>query len=242
MNKFQAFILSLLISINSWAAMDFDGTTGYTSAGDSASLDVTTKLTIAFWMNRTSSTKVHWGKWALTGAENKGYLLQIYTDNLIYWAFSTDTSDTKYQVSSAAVDYTGWHHLAGTYNAGTVVIYVDGVAIGSTLASGPLPTTLANSNSPFGNRYAGTHYSTGQADCVLVYSRDLSAQEIYSLAQSRVCNPNTDNLVLWYRFDEGIDGATGTGTNVILDRSGNGNHATVTGGATWKAPGWVSYP
>lgn len=222
--------------------MDFDGTTGYTSAGDSASLDVTTKLTIAFWMNRTSGTKVHWGKYNLTGVQNFGYLLQIFTDNNIYWVVSTDGSDTKYYLSSSANDLVGWHHLAATYNAGTMVVYVDGVSIGITLGSGPIPTTIANSNSDFGNRYGNTRYTQGQSDCVLVYSRVLSASEIYSLAQSRICNPNTDNLVLYYRFDAGIDGATGTGTNVILDRSGNGNHATVTGGATWKAPGWVSYP
>ena len=76
-----------------------------------------------------------------------------------------------------------WNHLAATYGAGTMRIYVNGVQVASQPATGQIPVTgdplYLGTKTPAS--IAGDHFS-GYLDDLRLYASDLSAGEIYALA------------------------------------------------------------
>ncbi len=166
-------------------AADSNGSDDYLRADDHSSLDITGDITINFWVNSGSGTKTHFGKWDTSS--NNSYLLQIFSDDLIYWAFSGTGSNTLYRVANSTISRSGWHMVSGTYVASTqtAVIYYDGQVVAGTNV-GTLPTTIFSGTSGFSNRYlAGSlQYSQGLQDEVGLWSRALSGSEIEQLYNS----------------------------------------------------------
>jgi hypothetical protein len=76
-----------------------------------------------------------------------------------------------------------WHHLAVTFKSGSQIVYFDGVSVGSTAATDPLPNT--SSNFRIGGIDFGPYHHPwiGEIDEVAAYNRALSAAEIQTLSQ-----------------------------------------------------------
>jgi len=108
----------------------------------------------------------------------------IASDELIFDVYGTlrfmqnETAVTTSIPSS--LQQPGWHHVASTYDGGAVVLYVDGVAVGSgTLAGNSV--TLAK-NLLFGEDYNTINEQlVGGADDILLVRRALTQPEIQFL-------------------------------------------------------------
>lgn len=78
-----------------------------------------------------------------------------------------------------------WYHFAATYNGTTLIMYINGVNVGSTSASGTISYTVSNPlciGSEPDNTVCNTgEYWDGRLDDIRVYNRALTAQEVLDL-------------------------------------------------------------
>ena len=118
-----------------------------------------------------------------TGAGGEQYVLELSGGN--YRFFVRDTNFVSYNISSAAAANGFWQHVAGVVNGtnNTMTLYVNGAVAGASVAPSSLLAT--NHEVSFGNRQSGTAgYNdpfTGTIDDVRIYSRALTAADIYAL-------------------------------------------------------------
>ncbi|MCA8961442.1 MAG: VCBS repeat-containing protein, partial [Planctomycetes bacterium] len=75
---------------------------------------------------------------------------------------------------------TNWTHVAATYDGATMRLYVNGVEVGSTPRSGPLPGSSADLL--FGGQGDGSNDFNGRIDQIEVHATALGAAEIAVLA------------------------------------------------------------
>ncbi len=150
------------------------------SAPDSASLDLSTDATVSFWFKRAPGDQVHVSKWDTAGNQ-RSFVLQVFSDNKIYWNVSGDGAAHTYFMSSSTTTDTGWNHLAGTYDGSSLNVYLNGIAMTGSI-TGAIPASLFDSNQPVSNVYSGANFNNGQLDDVRLYSRALTADEVGDLA------------------------------------------------------------
>jgi hypothetical protein len=91
-----------------------------------------------------------------------------------------------------------WHHVAGTFDGSEVVLYVDGLAIGTSVPAAMDYTTLQGDLTIGAYQPSANHGFTGDIDEVRVWSRVLTPSEIAARAQGTIAldavigSPGTD--------------------------------------------------
>lgn len=176
-------------------AINFDGIDDFISVPSSESLKPSSQITLSCWVKLNSYIQAA-NVWPFSSCIYKtsgptaryvvGYGLLISNSSGIP-AFVMDDNDvTNYAVwGSAALPLNEWHHVAGTYDGSAMALYVDGVLKGTAARTGPIDNSdypLNIGNTP--NEYAQPEwysYFNGAIDDVRIYSRALSANEVYSL-------------------------------------------------------------
>ena len=154
-------------------ALAFNGTNSWVTIADSASLDLTTAMTLEAWLNPTALSS-----W-------RTVLLKETASNLAYALYANTSSNVpRGYARLVTVDglgqlpLGGWTHLALTFNrAGTGLrLYVNGALVDSQNTS----TTMLASTGPLrigGNGIWGEYFA-GLIDEVRVYNRALTQAEI----------------------------------------------------------------
>jgi glucose/arabinose dehydrogenase/PKD repeat protein len=158
------------------SALSFNGTSNFVSIPDSASLDLTTGMTIEAWVYQAADTD--WRTVVLKeGAGNLAYSLYsagTYGTSAAHRPSSWLGSDDLGGVVALAANT--WKHLATTYDGTTWRLYVDGVVVASKAYTNPIPT----SSLPLkigGNAIWGEWFS-GRIDEVRIYDHGLTAAEV----------------------------------------------------------------
>jgi len=131
--------------------------------------------------------------------------------------------------SSLAIPEDTWTFIAVVMDGpthGDNTMYVNS---SSEAASGS--TTIATSSAFAGLGHyleggAGNICLNGQLDDVRVYNRALTGAELTTLYNNRGGAVVQSGLIGWYKFDEGTADTAASGTDSIIDSSGNGNHGT----------------
>ena len=89
-------------------------------------------------------------------------------------------SQWKYAEGGASVPLSTWTFLTGTYDGQTIRMYVNGVEVDSTSASGAM--TQCSQKTGIGSRASlNTHFFPGLIDEVEIFDRALSASEVQSI-------------------------------------------------------------
>ena len=141
-------------------------------------------------------------------------------------------------------DNTEWQQWTYTRANDTVILYINGVSMGTkTLSSDPDGILIDTIGA---GKHAGDPYNEweGYIDEVAAWNVALDAAavlEIYGggtpidLTKNYCDYDNSSNLQAYWRFEEG----SGTG---VKDLSGNGNHGTLTSDdeSLYGLPGWSS--
>ena len=157
-------------------ALGFDGTNDWVTVPDQASLDLTTGMTLEAWVNPA----------ALGGAWRTA-LLKENGGTLAYALYAHDGArgpaghvnpgaDTGVGAASA-LPVNAWSHVAVTYDATTMRVYVNGAQVATRAVSG----ALQNGSGPLrigGNAVWGGEFFSGSLDEVRVYNRALTAAEV----------------------------------------------------------------
>ncbi len=156
-------------------ALSFNGTNASVTVPDSATLDLTTGMTVEAWVRPSTGNT-----WQTAVAKEQ-------PGNLVYGIYSnTNTNRPSTEVfvggSTRSVAGTGavplgvWSHLASTYDGTTLRLYLNGAQVSQLAASGSILT----STSPLriGGNGIWSEWFNGLIDEVRVYNRALSAAEI----------------------------------------------------------------
>jgi hypothetical protein len=163
-----------------------------------ASLTGLTELTIAFWCLRTSAT------YSCVGRPASALNLFWRNNNVLYFQMSPGIAYCTPSIQ------TGWHHIAGVYNyaagAGTgsrLKLFFDGAQ--QTVTSAEPPSSIgAGSGFAIGRMLDNStvSYATGAQDDVAIWSRALSALEVWTwYDQSRRGHPDTIRRWSMMAFD-----------------------------------------
>ncbi len=212
-------------------ALNFDGVDDYVQAADIAALDLTTAVTMEAWvkLDATPSNFIPIiSKWNPdSGPPARSYALVVGDDNNLAILVSDDGSSNVALFGSIPLELGTWHHVAGSFSANELTLYVDGNLAGysntgvpSSLYSGTAPLTL------------GTYSNTAEVTSggiTEVLAMDLDEVRIWSEARSQNDLQNNmfgpligseSNLVAYYNFN------VSTGTS-LGDLTINLNDATL---------------
>ena len=157
-------------------ALSFSGSNAWVTVPDSATLDLTTGMTVEAWLRPTTVERLaHGGR---EGAAGQPRLrdLREQREAIGLPAEVFVGGSTRSVQGTAALPTLTWSHVAATYDGSTLRLYVNGAQVGSLAASG----TILTSNSAFrigGNSIWGEYFN-GLIDEVRVYNRALTAGEI----------------------------------------------------------------
>ncbi|MFA7402346.1 MAG: Ig-like domain-containing protein, partial [Pelobacteraceae bacterium] len=211
------------------AAGSFDGVNDYASIADSAGLDVTTAMTLEAWIkpNDVSSSRQIISKYGASG--NYSYQIGLAATGQIRCDISGNGSTVDSLVSTnAPITLNAWQHVAATFNAGALKLYVNGVEVASKTST---ITALKAGTTPLniGRDPAGQYFFNGLIDEVAVYKRALTMEEIQShLSAAPVVSLASPGQTTKYR-----PGEAGTATVTV-------NHAPGVNSLTCTASGAAS--
>lgn len=182
-------------------ALSFNGTNARVSIPSSASLNLTTGMTLSAWVNpsvsRTAWSDVIWKADAL-------YFLEATSTNGGRPAAGAKNASGTWTNAYApsALPVNTWTHLAATYDGSFIRLFVNGIQVAATARTGNLLT----STQPLfigGNTIYGYHFA-GLIDEVRVYNRALTQAEIQNDMNRPVggagaapssCDLNGDSIV-----------------------------------------------
>jgi hypothetical protein len=157
-------------------ALSFNGTNAWVTIADSASLHLTTAMTLEAWVEPTAALSA-WRSVLLKEAGTEESYAIYGNDDTNHpsgWAYVNGTYYPARGTASLAVNT--WTHLATTYDGTTLKLYVNGVLTGSQAVSGSL--LVSTGALRIGGNSIWGEYFTGLVDEVRVYNRALSATEV----------------------------------------------------------------
>ncbi|MBI3414136.1 MAG: hypothetical protein HY043_02260, partial [Verrucomicrobia bacterium] len=155
-------------------ALSFDGVDDYVDAGNGASLNPTTALTLVTWV-KASSTSATGGLIVKDNGTTHQYALWLQLGGKVRLSIGAATLTGTTTIGPGA-----WHLLAGTFDGTQMKIYLDGALEGTLAASG------AMNNNGVNVRLGGRQLSNpltlnGVLDDARIYNRALSQSEIQAL-------------------------------------------------------------
>jgi len=133
------------------------------------------------------------------------------------------------KLASQAVDFEGdgqFHHLLATWTPSRIELYVDGGSAVVNTFSGTFTGTFANSM--IGQNTLNGNYLHGKVAHIGLFTSVKSLSDVYVSGQEPIDLTNSDNLVAYYKFDEG-NGTIG------FDGSRSNNNATLVNTPTWSS-------
>jgi len=214
-------------------ALDFNGSNEYVNAGNPPALQLGNTGTIAAWIFETDDNRNHIvGKndWPndrdgyTFEATNSGGSKRLIADLSSATANNQIWGDTSLQNDT-------WYHVVYTWDGSFLRLYLNGESDTTPVAQTLTPNSGVYDLWIGGSPTYGDAYFNGLIDEVRIYDRALEANEIEVLYKSGLAKINTsqndkltDGLVgLWSFNGPDMDG------NEAYDRSGQGNHGTISG-------------
>jgi len=198
------------------SAIVFDGTADYIAISDSAAFILSATLSLTCWAkNDNSGLSVFEALLAKEDrtpeSEDLEWRFSINSDEKLEFTFWSDNATTQTVIrSDAAIDIDEWHHYAVTKSGTTLVLYVDGKVVASTITNnnGHDGETIRNGAADIriGDwEWAGTVRTwEGVIDDARIYDEALSAGQIRGIAseggyRARYMAGFVGDIVKWFR-------------------------------------------
>lgn len=167
------------------SALRFTGS-NYVAVPSSASLRLTTAGSIAAWINiqnyEDSVGIVHKG----VDAYDDDYSLQFATGRRVRLNVNHGSDVRRVDTAAPLSNDNQWYHVAATWDASVLKIYVNGVLSNTTANTGSRSASLSTAALTIGaQQMTSPNYGfRGLIDEVYVYNRALTATEISNMARS----------------------------------------------------------
>jgi Concanavalin A-like lectin/glucanases superfamily len=175
-------------------ALKFDGVNDWVSVNDSASLDLTSGLTIEAMVN-PATVMSSWRTVVMkeqSGDEVYSLLANNTSNKPVMGQWINGGVKVLYGVSSLAPNT--WWHLAATYDGQTQRVYVNGDMVSERAQTGSIQTS-ANAMHIGGNSIWGEYFQ-GTIDEVRIYNRALSSTEVGTDYKTAVSISSPAKLIL----------------------------------------------
>ena len=207
-------------------ALSFDGVDDRVVVNASASLQMTTSVTVEAWFMRKgtpTTTEI------IVNKEGE-YEVGINAAGQIQWAFTNATPGWNWVNTGYTAPVDQWTHVAVTYNSGTINTYINGVLVHSYNGTGNIGDTYPALNTlTIGARENSTDQRfQGLIDEVRVWNTARSGAQI-AASYDQTLSGAEAGLVGYWRFAE-------TGGNVALDSSSQANHGLLGNGIAAQMP------
>jgi hypothetical protein len=164
---------SLLTTDSANKAVGFDGANDSVRVASSASLGLSTSISLEAWIKPASLPASGAFASILTKAES--YSLQFNGPRLEFTIMQNGTR-RRLQAPSGAIVAGQTYHVVGTYDGATQRLYVNGTQVASAALTGPATT---NANPLYVGSWDGSHeFFKGTIDEVAVYGSTLSAARV----------------------------------------------------------------
>jgi predicted phage tail protein len=155
-------------------ALSFNGSNSSVRVASSASLNLTTAMTLSAWI-RPSVSQTSWR--TILQRQADAYFLTAGSDSPNRPAGGgTMAGSVNYAVAPTASPLNAWTHVALTYDGATLRLYINGTQVATGAATGAVQSGTnplwMGGNQPYGE------YFNGLIDEVRVYNRALTAGEI----------------------------------------------------------------
>ncbi|GAB3257234.1 fibronectin type III domain-containing protein [Nocardioides dilutus] len=164
-------------------ALSFDGSSSLVRVADSASLDLSTAMTLSAWIMPTANQS---GWRTIMQRQTDAYFLNASYDGgaLRPAGGGTFGSTTSYVGGPTASPLDAWTHVALTYDGAVLRLFVNGTQVATRATTGTIQATdnplWIGGNNPYGE------YFTGRIDEVRVYNRALTETDIQADMSSPV--------------------------------------------------------
>ena len=157
-------------------ALLFNGTNAMVTVNNSASLDLTTAMTLEAWVD-PSAVSSAWRDVVYKGSDNY-WLSATSTQSSMPAAGATVGSSDVFTAGTAALAVNTWTFLAETFNGSTLALYVNGTQVSSLAQTGNILTST-DPLSIGGDSIYGQFFQ-GLIDEVRVYNVALTAAQIHT--------------------------------------------------------------
>ncbi|MBS1777336.1 MAG: T9SS type A sorting domain-containing protein [Bacteroidetes bacterium] len=199
--------------------VQFDGVDDHISVPNTLAFTPGSMFTLEGWFNPTAigSSRVLVSK--DSSATALSYNLTLSPAGNIVFTVSTSAGVVS-ATSSSVLSAGNWYHVAATYDAANINVYINGALVGTAAQTG----FLTSNNGPLYLARTGgaaPQYFNGGMDEFRFWTIAKSAADIRAGMHTRVTPFSDPNLVCYFRFDEG------TGTYYTADESGNCNNGTL---------------
>jgi hypothetical protein len=165
-------------------ALSFNGSSALVSIIDSASLNLTTGMTLEAWVN-PSTTSAAWRDIIYKGSNDIYYLEGSSPQGQAPAMGASFSTNPLY--ATAALAANTWSHLAATYDGATLRLYVNGVQVASRAQTGAIQTSTGVLT--IGGDPLYGQYFAGRIDEVRIYNNALSSAAIQADMNTPVGNP-----------------------------------------------------
>jgi len=214
-------------------ALEFEtNNSTYIVVPDSSTLDVDSEdFSISLWLklNTKNMTQMFVDKGE--DPNQKDWRLWIDSDNRLNFDFEVNNQGEQRATSTTTLDTGVLYHIVAVYIESTKEqkIYLDGSVVATNTAT--YSPASSSYNLVVGGKWEDplSEYTTfldGDMFDVRLYKRALSEAEVNIICNSRGFDNVVSNLMARWLMDEKPDGTAASGSNSIIDLSGNGNHGT----------------
>lgn len=215
-------------------ALNFDGVDDIVLVPSSPSLDINSdQMTMEFWVKLTELPSEISGDFSyIYGSTDDSYIFYLDKANSELRFKLTDEDGTTERPGIYEGDLTvgTWHHIAAVYYApqGIVLIYLDGNQKDShknvNLTDDNVKTGQV---ATFGGKQGSTmEQFSGAIDEIRIWSDARTVSEISDNMNSDV-SPQSANLLAYWRANQGASEGDNSCENVLIDYTGNANHASL---------------
>jgi hypothetical protein len=175
-------------------ALQFNGTSDWVTVNDSASLDLTSGMTLEAWVKPANLNG-----WRTILSK------ELSTNDAVYSFYASDDTNKPWMgqiINGSVKPLSGvssltantWSHVTATYDGQTQRLYVNGVQVSQRAQTGAIQTS--NYVMRIGGNSIWGEYFQGTIDEVRIYNRALSSTEVGTDYKTAVSTSNPAKLIL----------------------------------------------